>query len=72
LPFRSCAQMSCREEVGVSYVVQKATAQSKEGKCCGYGVAEAPPGFQAGVHSICLGLFSNLTLSHLRSFDSIR
>jgi hypothetical protein len=29
-------------------IVQKATAQSKAGVFRGYGVAEAPPGFQAG------------------------
>jgi hypothetical protein len=29
-------------------IVQRATAQSKTGIFRGYGVAEAPPGFQAG------------------------
>jgi hypothetical protein len=29
-------------------IVQKATAQSKTGIFCDFGVAEAPPGFQAG------------------------
>jgi hypothetical protein len=30
------------------FIVQRATAQSKSGFFCDYGVAEAPPGFQAG------------------------
>jgi hypothetical protein len=29
-------------------IVQRATARSKTGIFCDYGVAEAPPGFQAG------------------------
>jgi hypothetical protein len=29
-------------------IVQRATAKSKTGIFCDYGVAEAPPGFQAG------------------------
>jgi hypothetical protein len=29
-------------------IVQRATAQSKTGNFRDYGVAEAPPGFQAG------------------------
>jgi hypothetical protein len=29
-------------------IVQRATAQSKTGYFRGYGLAEAPPGFQAG------------------------
>jgi hypothetical protein len=29
-------------------VEQRTKAQSKAGIFCGYGVAEAPPGFQAG------------------------
>jgi hypothetical protein len=38
-------------------VVQRATAQSKTGFFCDYGVAEAPPGFQAG-WSGCIFFFS--------------
>jgi hypothetical protein len=38
--------------------VQRATAQSKTGFCCDYGVAEAPPGFQAG-WSDCMYFFSH-------------
>jgi hypothetical protein len=30
------------------FIVQRVTAQSKTGVFCDYGVAEAPPGFQAG------------------------
>jgi hypothetical protein len=30
------------------YIVQRATAQPKTGIFRGFGVAEAPPGFQAG------------------------
>jgi hypothetical protein len=37
--------------------VQRATAQSKTGTFRGYGVAEAPPGFQAG-WSDCIYFFS--------------
>jgi hypothetical protein len=38
-------------------VVQRATAQSKTGFFCDYGVAEAPPGFLAG-WSGCMYFFS--------------
>jgi hypothetical protein len=38
-------------------IVQRATAQSKKGFFCDYGVAEAPPGFQAG-WSYCMYFFS--------------
>jgi hypothetical protein len=38
-------------------IVQRATAQSKTGIFRDYGVAEAPPGFQAG-WSDCLYFFS--------------
>jgi hypothetical protein len=40
-------------------IVRRATSQSKTGKIRDYGVAEAPPGFQAGggfslsVHFVC-------------------
>jgi hypothetical protein len=37
-------------------IVQRATAQSKTGFFCDYGVAEAPPGFQAG-WSDCMFFF---------------
>jgi hypothetical protein len=37
-------------------IVQRATAQSKTGIFRGYGVAEAPPGFQAG-WSDCMYFF---------------
>jgi hypothetical protein len=49
-------------------IVQRATAQSKTGFFHGYGVAEAPQGFQAG-WSDCVLLFFSLFLftffSHL-------
>jgi hypothetical protein len=38
-------------------IVQRATAQSKTGTFRDYGVAEAPPGFQAG-WSDCMYFFS--------------
>jgi hypothetical protein len=38
-------------------IVQRATAQSKTGFFCGYGVAEAYPSFQAG-WSDCMYFFS--------------
>jgi hypothetical protein len=44
-------------------IVQRAKAQSKTGIFCDYGVAEAPPGFQAG-WSYCiyfLSLFVHLS-----------
>jgi hypothetical protein len=41
------------------YILQRATAQSKTGNICGYGVAEAPPGFQAG-WSDCMYFFFSL------------
>jgi hypothetical protein len=39
------------------FIVQRATAQSKTGIFRDYGVAEAPPGFQAG-WSDCIYFFS--------------
>jgi hypothetical protein len=39
--------------------VQRATAQSKTGIFCASGVAEAPPGFQAG-WSDCMYVFFSL------------
>jgi hypothetical protein len=39
--------------------VQRATEQSKTGKFCDYGLAEAPPGFQAG-WSDCMSLLFSL------------
>jgi hypothetical protein len=39
------------------WIVQRATAQSKTGNFRDYGVAEAPPGFQAG-WSDCMYFFS--------------
>jgi hypothetical protein len=44
--------------------VQKATAQSKTGIFRDFGVAEAPPGFQAG-WSDCMYDFFSLSLSLL-------
>jgi hypothetical protein len=41
--------------------VQRATAQSKTGIFRDYGVAEAPPGFQAG-WSDCMYLFFSLSV----------
>jgi hypothetical protein len=38
------------------FIVQRVTAQSKTGVFCDYGVAEAPPGFQAG-WSDCMYFF---------------
>jgi hypothetical protein len=36
------------QEVEHFFIVQRATAQSKTGHFRDYGLAEAPPGFQAG------------------------
>jgi hypothetical protein len=54
-------------------IVQRATAQSKTGIFRDYGVAEAPPGFQAGwsdcMHfslSFCSFLFAHLELMQPR------
>jgi hypothetical protein len=43
------------------YIVQRATAQSKTGIFSGYGVADAPPSFQAG-WSDCMFFFFSLFL----------
>jgi hypothetical protein len=59
--------------------VQRATAQSKTGFFRGYGVAEAPPGFQAGwsdgmyFFSLFLFiLFAHLDLNAAQTFVSLR
>jgi hypothetical protein len=50
----SCGDMTCPSQVKLLITnnsfctVQKATAQSKQDFFCDYGVAEVPPGFQAG------------------------
>jgi hypothetical protein len=49
-------------------IVQRATAQSKAGIFRGYGVAEAPPGFQAG-WSDCMYFFFSLSVHFVCSSD---
>jgi hypothetical protein len=47
-------------------IAQRATAQSKKGIFRDYGVAEAPPGFQAG-WSDCMFFFFSLSAHLARS-----
>jgi hypothetical protein len=43
-------------------IVQRSTAQSKTGIFCGYGLAEASPGFQAGWSDCMFFVFFSLFL----------